>query len=772
MDRLEFVRGGYSACGGLCSGGWYAGVLAYEETDVRAYEANLPDDYEGQVGCYREWERTHAGQRRTVTLARSSSGPTELAVLALPERVDGPVCPKEPVASPVLAWTERRGATWTLELYHEGAVRTVFSRKGILRAPQVACTSSGLLLACEHDDGEGEPRVLVLTAAGDAILRSPGRNPRLTAVEDGLVLLVERCSRNAIHLELTWLQGDSVRAQAEIHCNDYAFNADLAWTGAGGGVWVAAERSPTFGEGSQLGKHREIVVWRCAVDGRSSPSVSPGQVIPVERRAFRSVGPENLPPIRPNLFMEDGQPVVVFRQFRHDGFKTFGWDLFWSRWDGATWRAPMRVTPSRLLPDSGCCVIPFEGRYIGLFPAIENDGEATRCHDHRVEIVTFDRSEELRRFEVPEEGKAPYGIPVRCRDLVVEPAPLASPYPGRTLIWGDLHVHSNYSKCVGAVDGSPDENIRFARDVLGCRVFTLTEHSHTSSSAEMCWCMDRLELLAGDDGIVLYGTEPLRSSGRHTNWYAYDRGIFDRLVMLLASHKGSRAHSYRHVLEALPEGMVIAARHFHGECPSRDETLESFEPRLEVAMEAMQGRCNALFDPRDGAVAFPVPFLNLGCRIGILGGSDHFRAGPNHMALTGFWVKEPSAEGVWEALRNRYTVGMSNAKVALAATLGVAHAGSSVDLPAASDLRIRLSVSCGRTVRRATLIRDGQMLPWVPVDAKERTIDLFDPDVVPGRHWYVPTVEVDSAYGPDAPGYAHTSPFFVSIGWTDGGVCV
>lgn len=759
----EFVAGGYSVSAGLCAEGWYAGILALEEVDLRAYEACLPEDYDGQLECHRQWKLGTHGQPRQVKLVRYTAATPEILMLACPMRVDGPVAPKEFVESPVLVWTEKCGDTWTLELYRDGAVRTVWRHEGILRAPQVTSTGTGLILACEYDNVAGEPWILVLDAEGRVCLRTPGRNPRLTAVDGGFVLLVEMCSQNAIALELAWIIGGSVLTRDHIHYDDYTFNADLVWTGVGREVFVVAETCPAFGEGSQLGKHRELVVWQCSANEGSLCSVGQGQIVPVERRAFKSIGPENMPPCRPAIFIDEGQPVVVFRQFRYDGFKTFGWDVFWSKRNEEVWQAPVRLTKNRVLPDSGCCVVPFDGSYVGFFPVIENDGAATRSYNHRVEIAAFDGSAILARFELPEERRQPYGIPTRYQDIGIEPPSLDCPYPGRSLIWGDLHVHSNYSKCVGAVDGSPDDKIRFARDVLGCRVFTLTEHSHSCSSAEMTWCMDRLEMLAGDKGIVLYGTEPLLLSGRHTNWYAYDREVFNQLVMILGSHKGDRLNSYRHAIEELPQGSVIAARHFHGECPSSDETLQRFEPRLEVAMEAMQGRCNALFDPRDGAVAFPSPFLSLGCKIGILGGSDHFRGGPNHIGLTGFWVKDETAEGIWEALHNRYTIGVSNAKVAMAAVIGSEPAGSSVQLSNTSDLRIKLSVSCARTVRRAALIRDGHMLPWFPVDAKSATIELTDPDVVPGEHWYVPTVEIESAYGPETPGYGHTSPFFVSI---------
>jgi len=182
----------------------------------------------------------------------------------------------------------------------------------------------------------------------------------------------------------------------------------------------------------------------------------------------------------------------------------------------------------------------------------------------------------------------------------------------------------------------------------------------------------------------------------------------------------------------------------------------------------MQGRINALIETETpfikASTPFPNQFLDAGFRIGLVGGTDHFRGqGSNHFCLTGFWVREVSPAGVWEALRNRYTIAMSDAKVAMSAILFGQPTGTALTVSSAGEIRVQLSVACARTIRRATLIRDGIVLPWVPVDANAATVILTDPDAPPGAHWLVPTVELDTAYGPDNVGYAHTSTFFVSL---------
>jgi len=295
-------------------------------------------------------------------------------------------------------------------------------------------------------------------------------------------------------------------------------------------------------------------------------------------------------------------------------------------------------------------------------------------------------------------------------------------------------------------------------------VFTLTPH-RTLNDAEAAWLMDQVEKAAGDHGVVLYGCEPGSHPGRHTNFYAYDRDVYNHLRPIVFGHGKGRQQVYRHIREDLPLGRVVALRHVHGHMMNDEELVQSFDPLLEVAMESMQGRANALVKAEEGLPLFPVQFLNAGCKVGLVGGTDHFRArGPNRFCLTGFWVKELSTEGVWEALRNRYTIAMSNARVALCAELSGVPIGGTVSVSREGGVRVHVEASCARSIVRATLIRDGEQLPWVEIGTKSADFDLLDTTVRPGRHWYVPTVEVVTAYGNERMGYAHGSPFFVHVG--------
>lgn len=757
------IANGFCCDGGISPDGWYAAVLLIEQPDEPFRSQAASQDFDQAATAVRNWQSQFVGRPRRIVLV-TRQNPEIPVEVASADRIYGPVCPKEPTQHPVIAWTQKKGDTWSLMLKSGDHVSTLMSGSRLLTSPAVTATAEGVIVACETSTGAAG-RILVFDGSSDQPLSFAGRNPRLSSSSSRLLVLSERSSRNEIRLEARTLADGRITHTTELpHRDDYTFNADIIFDSGSGRFIVVTESCPAFGMNDLFGQHRDIDVYALEAGQQTfAPFPQDNNRLPDPRRAFRIRSVENMTPIRPQVFLIDGQPVAGYRRFRFRGNKTFGWDVLLSRFNETGWSRPQRISETYGMPDTGFDILPLNDSLLTVFAACDQQGNSSPCTNHHVQLQEIDRAQALPDIEIPAKNTGEYQYPTSVRDIAPAP-PRPQGVPEKyTLLFGDTHQHSTYSKCTSAYNGMPDEVLRYLRDVLDLDVLCLSEHGCYLSSPSITYTLDLCESAAGEDRILLFATEPGTTPGRHTNYFAADREVFERLQLITLAHRHDRQAIYRQIKQDLPPGSVLAARHFHGRAVTgKENMLASFDPDIEVAMEAMQGRVNAMLpgaENGDKAELFPTNFLNAGCKVGIIGGTDHYRGvGPNHYCLTGFWVKERTGAGVMEAIRHRRTVGMADAKIGLWASLNGQPMGSEVTV--AGDVSIDVSVACASGIRRACLIRDGELLPWQDVDSTQTAFRLTDPDPPAGDHWYVVTVEADTVFEDTA--IAHASPFFVT----------
>jgi len=119
------IRGGFSAAGGLSAAGPYAAMLVYDLPDAPP-TSDLRESLQVAAAL---------GAPRRLVLATREGGQWQHVEIARADRIDGPVCPKETVPGPILAWTQRQGTQWELCVYRDGKMKTVASAGQILRHP-------------------------------------------------------------------------------------------------------------------------------------------------------------------------------------------------------------------------------------------------------------------------------------------------------------------------------------------------------------------------------------------------------------------------------------------------------------------------------------------------------------------------------------------------------------------------------------------------------------------------------------------------------------
>ena len=770
---------GLSAAGG--PEGWAVACKTLEDIDDDFVKKFKRYEFELRLGkTAADWGSALASLGWSVRLMSTIDGKSESAVLTEAERVHGPAVAW--CGGPVVVWTERADGAWRLMLHDHRGLRCLHESDGILRAPAVAISWPELLVACEYER-HGETHVGVWNDQGRHTLEVEGRKPVLAGSTEGTAWLAyETPIPNAVRLSV---QVFDKSAPCELiqapPAEDINMNAHLVHDPQTGTLYATWESCGAWGYMEMLGMHRNISLWALEKDAdafRPATNTYNG-LLKLPQEGYLDRTEYNYCPIRPRVVLLESGPAVAWQTFRNVGQKAFAWDVWLVAASKNGWDAPRRLSPNTLIPDGGYALLPDGNDMLGVFccgnttPILSFNEvrsetlrrQPERLREIRAEVVRLGAGERLPDVERPPDFRAHYRIPPPAHDAALDPPELSDPPDGLQLIWGDLHSHTAYSKCMSGNDGLPDDVLRFQRDVLGSRVLCLTDHIEYMSGPEIAHVFDCLEAECGDTCVPLYAVEWAMKPAHHTNFYAIDREIFERLraILLELDHL---TPIYARIKKELPEGSVVALRHFHGVNEDEfgtngEKVCETHDPVIEVAMEAMQTRGNMMMPDNPYKRLFPSNFLDYGAKIGLYGGSDHSRGGGvNSYCLTGFWVPEITPEAVWQALRERHTLAMSNGKVAIYPTLDGAVLGSAVTT--AVPVKIRAQLSCARTIRRVCLIRDSELLTWGEVNDTSADIELVDDTAPPGRHWYVVTAEADTE-GLKQHATAHASPFFVEV---------
>ena len=771
-----------TSCDGVAdTKGWTVAAKVLPDPDGAFLESLAPKGVALRPGRAREdWTTAFAAIEYQLVLLASRDGEVREEAIASARRMHGPIVAGHP---PVVAWTELQSDRgWRLMLWDAGqGPRCMEEGPTPLAAPALCTGGDRLVVACETTE-DGKPAVGVWSDFGRPIFTAAGRRPVLVPLGPrGALLVVELPDARGTALQTYRYDGKTFSPCGSLpRPADRNTNLKATAHPADGSAWLAWEGCPQWGWDERVGLHRDLYLFTCSPEAETvepAPGTTRGRV-PIDSPAFMDRTMFNCPPIHPLPFFRDGRPGLAFRRFRPVGHKGFAWDVLFTEHDGADWTAPRRLSVNPGPPDMGYAVSTHGESVTAFMPACRHtpvadfEGEprvgVRAATDFRVDVVSASGTAEEPIAPPPRQCTA-YVIPPALPSPA-EPPALDSPPPGQELVWGDIHAHDTYSKCMSPNDGDPADMLRHQRDVLGCRVLCLTDHVEYMSTPEFLHVVDSVEAEAGADCVPLYGVEYARPPAHHTNFYAIDRDIFLRLRCILMEERETPA-TYPRIKKELPAGSVLALRHFHGHggAPgspfgtAAPRVVELHDPEFEVAMEALQMRGNMMTEPYPGLPFFPSNFLNAGAHIGLVGGSDHARGfdkSRNRFGLTGFWVPELTPEDVFVALKNRRTTACANGKIAAWATLDGSPAGS--ELEAEAPVVIDVQVASATPLRRVALLRDGELLPAHEVDTTRTTLHLADADATPGRHWYVVYAEAEPILEGRAT-VCFTSPFFVDV---------
>ncbi|MBM4014074.1 MAG: DUF3604 domain-containing protein [Planctomycetes bacterium] len=328
----------------------------------------------------------------------------------------------------------------------------------------------------------------------------------------------------------------------------------------------------------------------------------------------------------------------------------------------------------------------------------------------------------------------------------------------RTLLWADLHGHSQLS------DGTatPVEYFEYARDVAGLDVAVLTDHDH--------WGLRKLDMEAGLFEQIAAATRAFDAPGRFTtlhglewtSWIHGHRHIlwFDDAPAVISSldpGTDSPQGLWAALRAAQANAMTLAHHSGGGPVPTNWEIAPDphFEPLVEIvsvhgSSEASDGP-RPIYAPKKGH--FVRDALRRGYRLGFAGSGDSHNGHPGltHLGqpcggVTAILAAENTRPAIAAALRARTCYATSGPRILLWFRLGAERMGAVVAPPADPAAKSRyLGLALGTApLARIEIWKNGARVAAVAGDGTfERSLEFVDSERRSGDHVYFRVLQED-----------------------------
>lgn len=323
----------------------------------------------------------------------------------------------------------------------------------------------------------------------------------------------------------------------------------------------------------------------------------------------------------------------------------------------------------------------------------------------------------------------------------------------RSLFWGDLHSHTDYSW-----DGVGNDSFNYARNVTGLDFYAMSDHSMVPQKQ-------------GTRGLGRHNfqeyiarTEAENQPGKLVTLHAYECSFGrpyghhivyfrDKPTVLMFPSENTLEEMWR----ALDEGHAITIPHHTGKFPGGVD-FGHHDERFRRAFEIYSGHgLSEVYNPAhplsfehskftSDARSLPAPTFAQdawirGLRLGTIASSDDHRAQPGqpHYGLVAVSANELTRHSVFDALHARRSYGTSGSKIVLDFRLNGAEMGSQVECKSSPNLFIR--------ALGTDTIKSVELLRWQQPDKKFQTIKEWKPGALDFRIEFTDeTFQLDAIY--------------------------
>ncbi len=271
---------------------------------------------------------------------------------------------------------------------------------------------------------------------------------------------------------------------------------------------------------------------------------------------------------------------------------------------------------------------------------------------------------------------------------------------GMLRLWGDLHRHTEYSRCKMDLDGMLQDQWRYALDVAALDFLAVTDHKGHLDYRQ--W-FTQLEAVRDFDlpgrFVALYGLESVLPDG-HRNLIARDFSDAMDLFDLLARGGNPAPLLRERAVLVIPHQIADRQSPFtwRQQYPESERLVELFQSR--------RGSYESETGPRRTLIAADQPkwaqdHLAQGFRFGFVGSSDHQGV---LSAYTAALARGRDRNAIFEALSARRCYA-ATAKIALDARLGSLEIGAAGAV--AADAALEARIAAGAPLAWVEVLRDG-----------------------------------------------------------------
>jgi hypothetical protein len=589
---------------------------------------------------------------------------------------------------------------------------------------------------------------------------------------------------------------------------EYEARASIAATKDGERLWIAAERGrrqwgrQVRGHASETGfngEKRMLVGHFDIASGTFTEVAVPAEGKPAPRSALEV----NLPALATD---GSGNPWIAFRFFSQNR-----WLIAVTKYDATTksWAQPMEVPDSAFGQDRHCTLAREGDRMLLCWASDKRQSKA-------VQVAGVYVAELEPKF-------SPYHEPALKIASAVEPKPYVNPpTPDRprdqhhawsvggmryTLVFGDLHRHTDFSNCRTSEDGCALEHFRYALDMAALDFMGTSDHTDVAKKYDPYewWQTQRL-------------VDVFYAPGKFNSLYAYEREQrypWGHRNVIFAQRGGPVVYIKRKLYESSPwntlyplaagaeeitpmELWTVLAKygkpvavisHTGATGMGTDwDKYERIDRSLENTVEIFQGarvsyegrgapqptvglRVGQKYTPDTASKAvIPAPpaaiedfgeernngvyqhALVRGHKLGVFASSDHIS---QHTSFGGVYVEDLTREGIIEAFKSRRSIAATD-KIFVEFSCNGQPMGSVFEAGGGKP-ELKFSINGTAPLKRVTLVRnETNHHVWEPA-RPEFASDFTDDSPVAGENRYY--LRVEQADG----NMAWSSPVWVTV---------